>query len=260
MTVNCYPVHGKKKALVVCEAFAAGCGGQVITDGKLRDGDAFFYGVDESIAHIWRAVLYDHSRTFYYADNSYFDATRGSYFRVTRNMFQHYGIGRSDGTRFRQLKIDVQPWREDGDYILICPQSESFMLMPVGYEGNWVENVSKEIRHFSKRPIVVHTWGRDKSKQSESFKNHLENAHAVVVWSSAAAINAVLAGVGIVAQGQSAALPMSGSIDKIENLPRQDRTEWLGVLADNQWTLDEIARGITWSSIRSLRGRKGGSN
>ena len=42
----CYPTEGKKKALRMCKAFAAGCHGQVAPVGQsyLARGAAFVYG------------------------------------------------------------------------------------------------------------------------------------------------------------------------------------------------------------------------
>lgn len=248
-----YPIVGKKKSLHICKAFAAGCGGTVVEDNTLRDGDAFFYGVDDSNAHIWRAVLSDHSRNFWYIDNAYFDKVRETYFRITRNMLQCAGVGTSDGKRFAALDIEVKPWRNGGKHVLICPQSNSFMRFPVGYRGDWVNDVSREIAFVSNRPICIRPWQRNKGEQARSLLADLVDAHCVVVWSSAAAITAALNGVPVIVQGQSAASAISGSVLELEKLPQPDRTSWLGVLADNQWTLTEMTKGIAWRSLNQRR-------
>jgi hypothetical protein len=80
------------------------------------------------------------------------------------------------------------------------------------------------------------------------------NAHALITWSSAAAVMAVLAGVPVVTMGPCAAAPMAGDIADVENLPQPERESWAGVLADNQWTLDEMRAGKAWEALR-LKGR-----
>lgn len=247
-----YPIPGKRKSRLICEAWAQGCSGGTVIDNTLRDGDAFFYGVDRSIEHIWRTILHDQTRTFYYCDNSYFDDTRQEYFRITKNMLQHTGEGVSDGERYiKQLGRDhsVAPWREEGRHIVVCEQSASFMDLPIGYEGDWLNDIVPALRRLTSREIRIRRWERDKAHSSNSLMNDLLGAHALVTWSSAAAITSVMAGVPIIAQGQCAAGPMSGSLLDIEQLPMPPRYNWLGVLADNQFTLDEMRSGYAWEKL-----------
>jgi hypothetical protein len=98
-SVTCYPIPGKRKALLLCEAFAAGvraAGGtaHVCTEpprelasrrrGVLRraPGGRAPVGAGEARGRDW-----------YYIDNSYFDAVRERQFRVTKNAIQHTGQG-----------------------------------------------------------------------------------------------------------------------------------------------------------------------
>src|SRR5262245_38740590 len=138
MKVYGYPVRGKQKAYDICAAFLKPCGGEIITDGVLRDGAACFYGVDSSNAALWEQVKRER-RDYFYIDNSYFDATRGVYFRVTRNRLQHAGEGPSTGARFRALGIAIRPWRLiHGEHIVLCPQSDSFMRLVIGMQFDWL--------------------------------------------------------------------------------------------------------------------------
>lgn len=247
--MTCYPVHGKLKATNICTAFAEACGGRVSM--RLQPGDAFFFGVNETNVEIWRAVCADRTRSFYYADNAYFDSARQLYFRITKNRLQHSGVGTTTGERLRAMGIQMRPWRDGGDYILLCPQSDSFMRNAVGGHTDWVPQVIKVLEHLTLREVRTRPWGADKSKLARSLDAELREAHALVTWSSAAAVTAVLAGVPIVTLGQCAAEPMAGSLTQIESLPRLDREEWAGVLADNQWTLPEIADGTAWRSLNA---------
>lgn len=247
MTVHCYPVARKLKALTICQAFAAGCGGRVVTDGVYRGGPSFFYGVNDSNIKIWQAALRDQSHPYYYSDNSYFDATRQTYFRICKNRLQHSGHGSSDGGRLQKVGLTISPWREGGDHVILVQQSDSFMDL-FGGGAKWYEQTQRDLAGLTKRPIRLRPWNPNKGELTGPFAADLVNAHGVVCWSSAAAVNAVLAGVPIVAMGQCAAEPFSESLLKVDDLPHPDldRHNWAGVLADNQWTLEEIRKGMAW--------------
>lgn len=250
--VTSYPVAGKKKSFDLCLAFARGCGGQIA--GGLRPGPAAFYGVNHSNEAIWRAVLAD-GRDRYMIDNSYFDALRQRSFRITRNRMQHSGTGASDGKRWRAIGAELKPWRTVGSHIVVCPQSESFMALLAGYSGDWTADVVKRLAQHTDREIRIRPWSRNKTKHAASLQADLAGAHAVVVWSSAAAVAAVLAGVPVIVEGDDcAAKPMSGTVDGIENMPTPERENWCGVLADNEFTIGEIQDGTAWRKLNAERG------
>ena len=247
--LNAYPIMGKKKSFDICAAFLDGYpgAGQMITNGQPRDGAAFFYGVDESNMDAWQFVR-DSGHEFYYADNSYIDQTRGTYFRVTKNALQHSGHGASDCRRFRALGVEVKPW-QSGGHVVLCPQSDSFMRDIAGVSFDWTQKTVEALGNFTSRHIRVREWNRDKKAGARTLPDDLTGAHALVTWSSAAAVTAIINGVPIVATGPSAARPMSGDIADIEDLPRPEREQWLGLLADNQFTLSEFRDGFAWRSL-----------
>lgn len=247
--VTAYPVGGKKKSMDICLAFVRSCGGQVA--GGLRDGISFFYGVDQSNLDIWRKVRAQ--REFLYCDNAYFDSSRQAQFRITHNRLQHTGFGTSDGKRFEALGIEIKPWQTGGEHIVVCPQSDQFMRDLAEYSGNWSEDVVSELKQLTQRPVRVRAWNRDKGALAATLHEDLAGAHCLVTWSSAAAISAILAGVpAIVLAPDCAARPMAGtSLTQIGSPPRPDgRETWAGVLADNQWTLSEIADGTAWKGLQ----------
>lgn len=250
--VNCYPQDGKKKSYDICKAFADGCGGQVITDGKWRPGPSMFYGISDSNESVWRAArAVEGEWPWYYADNAFFDAVRGTYFRVGVNRLQHPGTGTSDGKRFAALGLEIKPWRGYGDHILVCPQSDHFMRVAAEYAGCWASDTVAALKEWTDRPIVVRLWNRDKRKLAQQLPAALENCWAVVVYSSGSAITGLLAGLPVVATAQCVISPMSGDIPTIDHpLRHDDRQEWANIVADQQWTLDEMRSGLCWESLR----------
>lgn len=248
MSVNCYPQDGKRKSLDICRAFADGCGGSVITDNQWRPGPSMFYGISDANEGVWRQSKYG---PYYYADNAFFDAVRGTFFRVGKNRLQHPGVGKSDGARFKALGLKVEPWRTRGDHILVTPQSDHFMRVAVGYTGSWVDDTVAAIKRYTDRPIKVREWQRDKVKLAHQLPAALENCWALVTHSSGSAITALLSGIPVVCTADCVISPMSGRMEDIDNPPLPEgREEWAAVVADQQWTLDEMRSGDCWRALQ----------
>lgn len=248
--VTCYPQDGKKKSLDVCAAFAEGCRGQIVTDGKWRGGASMFYGIDSANEGAWRAAQRS-GEDWYYADNAYFDAFRGIYFRVAKNRLQHDGRGTSDGRRFAMLGLDVRPWRNgSAGHVLVCPQSEHFMRVAAGYAGDWTTDVVEQLRERTGREIRVRQWNRDKKRLAQELPAAMAGAWALVTYSSGSAISAILAGIPAISTTECVARRMCGDLSTIEEPQRPERESWLNVVADNQWTLEEFRQGLAWKALQ----------
>lgn len=260
--VTAYPVKGKQKSIDICRAFVDGCKGTLAHDApdELFPGAAFFYGVDESNVHLWRQVRRER-REFFYCDNSYFDATRQNYFRVTKNRVQHEGVGNSDGRRFAALGIEVRDSQQNDDGpIVFCPQSDWFMRVIAEYPGAerpnaWLLDAQREfLRVAPTHSELIRHWQPDKAKLARSLPDDLFGAWALVTYSSAAAVTALLAGIPVYCSDECAAMPLASVvIDDKPHLCRytvETRQRWASVLADNQWTLDEMRDGIAWATLR----------
>lgn len=250
LSATCYPQPGKPKALRICEAFARGCDGAVAehTPARLGDGAAVFYGVRPAWSHLWRQAKAER-RDWYYLDNSYFDAGRERLFRVTRNAIQHDGRGYTDGSRLNALGVTVKPWRMDGRHILVCQQSEEFMAT-VAHDMGWLADTVQKLRRITTRPLVIRRKG-DATPLCEA----LADCWAVVTWSSAAAVEALVQGIPVHCAPACAAHTFSTALENIDR-PRRlyGREQWAEVLADNQWTLDEIRNGDAWQSFHTRAG------
>lgn len=250
--VTAYPVAGKLKSVDLCRAFVQGCGGAIAhAPAQLMEGTAFFYGVDASNQHIFDQVLRE-GREFYYCDNAYFDKSRQAYFRVTRNRLQHDGSGTSNGARFRALGISIAEWRTQGDHVVVCPQSSHFMRNIVKNENGLNALVSKVVGEHPSCSLRVRDWSPDKGALSATLEDDLRGALGLVTYSSAAAITAVLNGIPVICDESCAAWAMASDIFDLKAAPANwtERERWASVLADNQWTVDEIRFGQAWADLR----------
>jgi len=254
VTVVGYPTPGKAKARVLLDAFCAGAGGRVSEDiSMLRgSGGAAFYGVVPGTLRLYDRAR-EEGRDVYYLDNAYFDPTREVYFRATLGRLQHEGLGSSDGKRFATLGIPIEPWRRGGSHILLCPQSDQFMRDVAKYQGNWTQDTLDALRALTDRELCVRPWTGNKREWYRTLPEDLVDCWALVTYSSASAITAMLSGVpAIVTAEDSIARPLAGRLEDIESPPRPDgRREWACVVADNQWTLDEMRSGLCWRTLHA---------
>lgn len=221
MGLTLHPVPGKAKAKMLCEAFAQGA-------PKNATGHVF-YGVNETNVDVWdkvRALEED----WYYIDGSYFDKVRGQQFRITKNRVQIDPRNLySNGKRFKALNIEIKPWRTVGEEILVVHQSPSFMKC--------VAKASPEWWNGSGKTAVHRHWGRDKSKMQTAFIAALKNTSLLGTHSSAAAVTATIEGVTCRVSSMSALHDM------------ENREHTLHVLADNQFSINEMKDGTAWAML-----------
>lgn len=246
-----YPVPGKSKSAVLCDAFIEGakrCGGS-------KEDAAVFYGVKEGNVKAWRRV-HLRNQQFYFIDNSYFDESRATHFRVTKNALQYHGMDTSSGDRLRGIfngEPEIKPFR-DGKHILIIPQSDSHMRCTIGYRGNWLEDMLDMCRvTWPKLAMRIRYWSGNKTDICRTLEADLENAHRLVTHTSAAAITGLRLGVIPIVEADHA---LAGWI-MFRDPEKDQRLHCFRVLADNQWTLDEIREGkaYAWLNRTSIGSR-----
>lgn len=244
-SVTCYIQPEKKKSRLVLEAFAAGCGGRLASTNAdfLEDGDVAFYGVRPAWSRLWRQALAER-RTIFYLDNSYWDDTRETKFRAGRNVVQMYEFPQRDYPAFRR---PIMPWREGGDHIVVCPQSDEFMMCVEGFSEKWEGWISRRIRQYTTRPLKVRKKG-----EKRPLAEDLKNAWALVTHTSAAANEALVAGIPVFTTGLCAASSMARhDLAQIENPKCCDgREAWAAAVAAHEWTLDELRSGAAWSALQ----------
>lgn len=228
---------------MLCEAFIAGA-------PKHAQGFVF-YGVKAGNHRQWVEARRS-GLDWYFIDNSYFNATRGTYFRVAKNQLQHNGHGLSDYRRLSQIpgiKILRNPPR--GDYTLIIPQSDDHMRYVLDHQDpkKWLRRAIQGAGPGAH--IRVRDWNADKSALATSFQDDLMQAKVLITHTSAAAVEAVLAGVPVICDMQCAAWPFSDAVTLGFSIQVSiaDRMKWASILADNQWTVDEMKEGLAWQKL-----------
>ena len=253
--VNGYVPRGKAKARVLCAAFVEGAGGGTVCQPpprRIGPGAACFFGVTEGTEHIWRQAK-GLGRDWYYLDNAYFDAGRGRLFRATRNAVQAIGMEPPDWPRLAALGIRIQPWRKQGRHIVLVAQSSTYMTVVAGYRGCWWEDTVAFLRRHTDRQIVLRGWRANKMALAGTLAESLRDCWALVTWSSAAANEALLAGVPVFTAASCAAARMGLSdLTRIETPAYPSgRAAWAAALAGRQWSLEELRSGVAWRTLHA---------
>lgn len=233
--LTAYPVRGKAKSERLCAAFVKGAPRQAV--GHV------FYGVDGSNVRDFN-IARRSGEPWYYLDNSYFDATRGWRFRATKNRLQvRAGEHWSDGKRFADLNRPIEDWQRNQDgHMLVVEQSEAFLRMMDA--GDWLARTVQDLRELG-MPLRTRSWSRNKAEQLRSLPDDLKGARSVVTHTSAAAVEAVLRGIPAIVSDEHALAGMVCS----DNLALDQRQRFLSVLADHEFTIDELEDGTAWRRL-----------
>lgn len=160
--------------------------------------------------------------------------------------------------RWAALGIELQPWREAGEHILVLPQRGmglSDVVMPL----DWAASASNRLRALSHRPILV------RPPQARREALDFAGAWAVATWGSSAAIKAIIAGVPAFYEldGWAGAPAARYGLEDPERPFLGDRLPMLRHIASRQWTLAEIESGEPFTASRAPsphRARRGKSH
>jgi len=243
---NAYYVNGIGICKEFAFAFSKGCGGRIYeTANILHKGDVAMFG-DPATWQLLQKAKQD-NRTLFYGDKAYFG--RSKYYRITKNAYQSDCIGNGDTSRLKKTGQKIYPWKT-GSKILICQQSELFYKLHGLNRNDWVNHTKQTIRQYTDRPIEIRSKISGDGTEF-AFRRSLVDVHAVVVYTSVAGVQAAMNGVPCFATEQCASLAFGSSdLSQIENPVLPDNREYLAsVLANNQWTLDEIRNGTAWRML-----------
>lgn len=187
------------------------------------------------------------------AENGYLANDRSNRTRYAIARTGHNGSGEwffGGPERWEKLQIRLQPWRESGDHILICP-NRSFGRPGYIMPSDWPEVVAKQLKGITKRPVRIRPHpGNDPPKRP--LADDLRNAWAVIIWSSSSGCEALVSGIPVFCFApawiaKSATCP---DIRLINNPPLPDRLPAMQRLAWAQWHVEEIARGEPFQYLR----------
>lgn len=202
---------------------------------------------------------------------------RGTTWKVGMNGVNrdaYFGLRGNDNSRANSLGLKLRPWRETGEYILLCTQHEqSVQWQGMPKLSHWVTDTVKTIRSHTDRPILVRPHPRCRLPALEhQFKNvrrqeprrvpgsyddydiKYKNIWATISYSSNPGVHSILQGVPAFVSPSSLAYDVANDINNlhdIENPQMPDRTQWLNDYAWTEYTAQEIASGLALKQLTS---------
>ncbi len=270
MRTVCYADPFSQSSVKFADAFSQGCRGRVVTiNSTSLDPMAVWKSLQAgSVAAFFTPGLYpilkaaqSEGRTWFYGDHAYFG--RKEFFRVTRSGYQFQGGSSGDPSRFHFFGRTVEPWQRRAEgRVLVCPNSPVHFALHGLDRSVWIDEVCRTLRQYTSRQIDI----REKPKtrylrrsgaeleptMTTQINEALSDCWAVVTYSSAVAIDALIAGVPafVLAPFSAAASMCRSDLSQIEDpLYPNDRLSFLSSWAANQWTLREIKTGVTWKRL-----------
>lgn len=188
------------------------------------------------------------------AENGYLGVDRSDRRRYALARDGHNGSGFwyvGSEARFPALDVKLQPWRwgDSAGHILVCP-NRSFGRPGYIMPPTWPEDVARRIRKFTQRTVRIRPHpGNNLPKKP--LAEDLENAHAVVIWSSSAGVEALMAGVPVFCEAPAWICKSAASKDlrSIDSPNLTEREPVLERLAWAQWHVDEIAAGLPFQVL-----------
>lgn len=260
------PVHDR-----VIRAFAEGCGAELRTFCQYEPSEvAIIFGVRKSRVPIsWpRGEVFRQQRE----KNLDVVVLETGYVNRGDGEDHHYAAGfnwingradfRNKGMpddRRRKLKLELKPWRESGDHIVLCGQvpwdASVDHLDYMKWLSDAVDALRATIRRVVFRPHpkarLTPIPGFDYS--TEPLTVDLQNAHCVVSCNSNACVEGVIDGIPAIVTDEGSMVweIASRSLDDVDSPKMADREQWANDLSYSQWTLDEFRSGEAWAHLSS---------
>ena len=167
------------------------------------------------------------------------------------------------------MSIELKPRKKNGTKIVITGCSQKFARMHGFTNESFTEQLVARLKKLTNRPIVYRPKSADThavpipgtifSYDRCKIEEDLEDAHAVVTFSSNAAVDAVLSGVPAFVLGPGIAKPVSNTdLSKIEEpwFPTEkERLQWCYDLAYCQWRVEEMEDGSLWADLKKILSR-----
>lgn len=152
----------------------------------------------------------------------------------------------SDGSRWKKHFAHLmQPWRKQDGYALIMGQTPGDMSVRGVDLDRFYADAKSE---FEARGFKTKFRPHPNVSQPDPMEEDFAGAACAVTWNSNSGVDAVLAGIPIVAMDAGSMVrEIAGHELKMPPVP--DRTPWAHKIAWCQWSMQEMASGYCWDIV-----------
>jgi len=183
-----------------------------------------------------------------------------------------YANANSTASKWNQIQqtlgLQLEPWRAQGDHVLVCLQRDGGWSMKGTDMTAWTVNTVRRLRELTSRPIVIRAHpkhrvdlsalsdltGVRQSLHGTALVQDLKDAWAAVFYNSSASVAAVLAGIPVFATDDDCVAWRMANPDlaQIENPCMPAREQWLYDLSAAHWTDAESRNGAIYRHFLNL--------
>jgi len=277
LSVAVYVMGGHRRSTLCADAMKEGiraCGDvpETIFVDEYRGPQQYdvcvFYGYRRPLQRIMRDYKAA-GKPAIYIDLGYWGRVKNNgYHKIVvngRHPTEYFQKRVHDDRRLRKSGIEVRPWRESGDHILLAGMGAKAAVIAENMRFESFErDAIAQLRRVTDRPIIYRPKpscresgelnGTIFSPPEQSLSDVLKNCHAVVTHHSNVAVDAIVHGVpAFCLQGVAVPLALQ-DFSKIETPVYPDdaaRTQWLRDISYTQWTWTEMAQGLPWRHLKS---------
>jgi len=184
---------------------------------------------------------------------------RGGYWSIFANGL--YGRGYYTHSKIIKDRIDnisnYKKFKWSGDTILITKQLTRDATVDIsGHDYiNWLDKMVRKAGKLDYNLEVREHPVRIK-KEQEPIENVLKHTRFLITYSSNSAVDAILQGVPCYIESNNhLASDLSIDIENIDknNLDTVKQKEILNIIANTQWTINEIQKGKCWNHVKNLK-------
>lgn len=177
--------------------------------------------------------------------------------------------------RWQQIKTDIgfdlQPWRTNGNHILICLQRNGGWSMGGLDVMQWCNKTIKHLKEHTDRPIVVRTHPGDAKRAQQYIKqlkdtsvsisrkpnivDDLKTAWATITYNSSPGVASAIEGVPVFVTDPNPHVSQAYDIanidlSRIEMPSMPERQQWIEKIAQCHFNFDDLRKGTAWNTIK----------
>jgi hypothetical protein len=164
-----------------------------------------------------------------------------------------------------QLNLELRPWRQTGQHILVCGQRDGGWAMKGIDMPAWTLQTVQQLRLHTDRPIIVRPHPKNpidaqlfnkyknvKLSSNASLQQDLNNCWASVFFNSSSCVASVLAGIPVFAEDPDcvAWAVSNNDLSHIEHPKMPLREQWLWDLSAAHWNDNESRSGDIYKKFR----------